>query len=284
MQGQWIDLDSDEWAGILGAGFGAASIKVADGSRTSRITIFRAGPFRVAYPEFPVGAAIYSSDLIVAIVQAARQHGVDMLRFHASHSLQSGGPVAVVNVGTHVIPDLQAWDVTKIEKARRTRNRASRSPLTIEKANVGDAAEMYSLYLQTLSRHGGGKRYSLPYFLALAGSNSSLVARLDGRVCAFVSFAFQGTRACYLHGAHDPSARPHYASDRLFYEMISSAKGYGANVFDFLPSPADQPSLAQYKRAWGAVPAPFVVSDIAVRTLRAGIFRVAKRVAVALSR
>lgn len=284
MQGQWLDLDSDEWARILEAGFGAASVKVANGSQTSRITIFRAGPFRIAYPEFPVGAATYSADLIDAVVHAARQHGVDMLRFHSGHSLQTGSPVVVLDVGTHVIPDLQAWEAAGVEKARRSMNRANRSPLTIEKASAGDAAEMYSLYLQTLSRHGGGKRYPLPYFGALASSNSSLVARLEGRVCAFVSFACQGTRACYLHGAHDANARPFYASDRLFYEMISMAKMHGVEVFDFLPSPVNQPSLAQYKRAWGAVPAPFIVSDLAVRPFRAGLFRVARYAASALSR
>jgi hypothetical protein len=284
MQGQWLDLDSDEWAGVLETGFGSASTEVTEGFQTSRVTIFRAGPFHVAYPEFPVGASTYPAELIDAIVHAARERGVDMLRFHSGRYLQAGNPVAALDVGTHVIRDLRTWDVARIEKARRSRNRSSRSPLTTEKANVGDAAEMYSLYLQTLSRHGGDRRYPLRYFSALASSSSSLVARLEGRVCAFVSFAYQGARACYLHGAHDTSARPYYASDRLFYEMISMAKAHGAEVFDFLPSPANQPSLANYKRAWGAVPAPLIVSDIAVHPLRGGIFRLAKHMAATLPR
>ena len=284
MEGQWLDLNSDEWAEILDAGFGATTMKVTEGARTSRITIFHAGPFRIAYPEFPVGTMSYAPDLIDAITHAARLRGVDMLRFHSGLVLQTERPVTVLDVGTHVISDLKAWEPNRIEKARRSRNRAGRSPLVIEMANVGDAAIMYSLYLETVSRHGGSKRYTLPYFNRLANSKSSLVAKLDGRVCAFVSFGFQGTRACYLHGAHDASSRPLYASDRLFYEMITMAKMHGANVFDFLPSPAGQPSLERYKRTWGAEPRQFIVSDIAVRPFRARLVQLAWRMASALPR
>ncbi len=283
MMRKWLNLDSEEWAGILRSGFGASLIDVAEGAETSRVTIFRAGPFRIAYPEFPVGATQYPRSLTNAIVRAARDHCVDMLRFHSCGSVQAESHVTALDLGTHVIPDVQAWDVSGIEKARRSRNRANRTPLAIERAVAHDAPEMYALYLQTLSRRGGSKRYTLPYFRALAGANSSLIARLDGRVCGFVSFAYQGLRACYLHGAHDASTRRYYASDLLFYEMISMAKAHGAKVFDFLPSPPDQPSLAHYKSAWGAVAGPFVVSDIDVRPLRAGFFRAAKRMAALLA-
>ncbi|KRB10958.1 hypothetical protein ASD86_00430 [Lysobacter sp. Root690] len=136
--------------------------------------------------------------------------------------------------------------------------------------------------MSTLHRHSGVARYSQEYFEAIA-PHAALVAVLDAEICGFVCTGFQGSRACYMHGAHLPQARSHYPSDQLFLSMLRAARDAGFRSFDFLPSPSGQGSLAAYKRAWGGNDIGLVVSDLALNSVRARGFSWALRLSNSLA-
>jgi lipid II:glycine glycyltransferase (peptidoglycan interpeptide bridge formation enzyme) len=118
----------------------------------------------------------------------------------------------------------------------------------------------------------------LNYFSEVAALGCS-VARVGDEIVGFVCGAVRGTHAYYLHGAQNPSAREHHPSDLLFRHMIAQARDAGGTRFDFLPSPAAQPSLVRYKVAWGGEIVRTHAFDVALRPLRARAFRIARAVA-----
>lgn len=272
-----LSLDSNEWADCLAYGLGAQVERVGE----NLLAVIPAGPFRLAYADFPVGRPVYTRIDTQRLVDAARRMRADVVRLHSGKLLAWPQSASSRDLGTLCIDDLQGWSEIGLEKPRRTANRAVRSPLEIEGARESDGPVLYSLYLGTLQRHAGSRRYTAKYFSRIA-RRTTLVARYEGRLCAFVSFGRLHGRACYLHGGFDPALREHYASDLLFLRMLREAKESGATSFDFLPSPHE--SLVRYKKSWGAVPASFVVSDIVLRPVRAAALGVARRANDGISR
>src|SRR5690606_23645969 len=124
----------------------------------------------------------------------------------------------------------------------------------------------------TVLRHGGAIRYRREYFREFARTGSGLVAKAGGRIAGFVCMAMSGSRACYLHGAHDVALRSYYPSDQLFLAMIRKCREVGAKTFDFLPSPPEQHSLQSYKESWGGEEAKAYSTDVIVRPVVARTF------------
>ena len=279
-----FELDSPTWCEMLQVGLGTMVVPVGVGGGVSRLlVVFRVGPFRFGYADFPVGRSSYDRAELDALLSAARIARVDVLRLHSREPLPWEGRMRVQQVGTCIIPDLQRWQVQAYEKARRTRNRALKSSLRIEPATPRDAARIDALYRNTVDRHHGGARYHESYFRAIA-AHTILVARLDTKICAFVSFARCGNVAFYLHGGYDPLAKAQYPSDLLFYTMLVHARAAGAESFDFLPSPPGQDSLLRYKEGWGGRPAPFLVSDIPLSLWRSKAIDFTRKLSNALPR
>ena len=271
---EMLSLDSDAWVSALVSGMGADVVS-SPGITPVRLAIFSVGPFRIAYPDFPSGRHSYPPSLVTDLSKLAHDAGADVIRFHSAERVSWSGPQKSIGLGTRCISDLQIWDERSYEKARRASNRMLRSPLRIEPAVSADAPRMYEIYLRTLGRHGGNVRYPESYFRATVAL-TSLVARHDNVLCAFVSFARLGARACYLHGGYDPAAKSLYPSDLLFLRMICEARESGATSLDFLPSPSDQPNLLRYKESWGGQPAPFMVSDLILKRFRGAAFDIAR--------
>ena len=258
-----LDLASVEWVSALREGLGAKLLEMTDGPT---IACFRAGPFQIAYPDFLVGTS--SSDDLEQILSAGKSMGADMLRIQGAEVFAHSRLMGTHDLGSIQISDLQQWKEEKWEKARRARNREARSALTIREGRPGDGGLLYDLYCATLSRHGGLRKYTLPYFNIIA-PHAALIAELDGIPCAFVCRGFVRQKAFYMHGGHSALARQHYASDQLFLRMIRDARQAGMLSFDFLPTPPAQATLGAYKRAWGGETVGLVVSDIALRPWRA---------------
>ena len=257
-----LDFSSWTWKKALHDGMGA---RLADLPGGRMIACFRAGPFRIAYPDFLIGSAeVVDLD---STIYAARHLQADMVRLQTKNALLHPDVQAAHRLGSVLIDDLQSWSERSLEKARRAANRQLRSPLRIRKGLPGDGPALHALYCSTLQRQGGTRRYTANYFELIA-PHAALVAELDGVICAFVCAGFMGSRACYMHGSHSPTARGHYPSDQLFLAMLRNARDLGIERFDFLATPPNQPSLAAYKRAWGGSDAPLVVNDLALRPLR----------------
>ena len=269
-----LSLDSSTWCTVLENGLGAQTEFLEYGGRRALCATLNAGPFRVLYPDFPVGMDDYPKDLCAAILQHARERNVDLVRFHSRTTV----PVSCREVARQcspVIPVLADWIEIPPEKARRARNRKVRSALHIGPGEKRDASMLQRLYADTVARHRGNMRYSEEYFAQIAEA-TTLVAKLEGRVCGFVAFAARGDCGFYLHGAHDPVSREHHPSDQLFLEMLTQSARAGLRRFDFLPSPAGQSGLGRYKAAWGGEPSELIVSDVHLNPVRAGLFKAAK--------
>lgn len=254
-----IDLASEAWRRALTIGL---RVRLADDRGGALpLPVFRFGPVDVAYAGFPVGLTPGEAP---QALEAARASGAALVRI-----ITTGGPLADGSgkrryVQTSAwIPDLRAWSPGATDKARRTRNRKARSPVVLRDSHAGDGDALWRLYRQTLTRRGGSARYTSTYFAELADAGV-LVATLDEAIIGFAACGVFGSRAFYLHGAHDPVARPHYPSDLLFLAMLERAKARGAESFDFLPSPPQQPALHAYKRSWGAFDTASVTEDVPI--------------------
>lgn len=256
-----IDLAGDEWRRALEQGLGAEVLPV-DGPAHARrrLVVFKKGPFRVGYADFTAGVATLDDEYEAAMRAAAVRHGVDVIRYQAPRASLASPRHSRFPLDATVISGMQGWDERRLEKPRRTSNRMRRTELLIRRAETSDAAAMNRLYVATMRRHGGARRYGEAYFSAIA-ETSGWVACLRGAVVGFVASGRLEERGLYLHGGHCDSARGHYPSDLLFLAMLREAKQQGLESFDFLASPPHQRSLVEYKRAWGAEVRPIVVSD-----------------------
>lgn len=264
-----IDLLSSNWAEALTKGLGAAHYSLDDGGS---ITCFKFGPLRIAYPDFFSGTpGPVRMEELQAIMQMAQSLKVDIVRLQTANLEAEVTPTITRSLGSCVISSLDMWDERSLDKSRRTCNREKRSPLILRKGRQSDGKRMHQLYLSTIRRHGGSARYSQTYFELIA-EDAALVAELEGQVCAFTCVGFRNNTAYYMHGAHALEARKHYASDLLFLAMIRQARDAGMTTFDFLPSPASQPTLTAYKTLWGASERGFTAYEIALNPIRASAF------------
>lgn len=256
-----IDVSGSEWRHALEVGLGAKVVEVGgpgDGNR--RLAVFTRGPLKVGYADFAAGTMSLADGYEEAMLAIARRHRVDVIRYQAPTAVRASPAYARHALATTLIPALQSWDERALEKPRRASNRMRRTELQLRRGHPKDAAVMHELYLETMKRHGGARRYSEAYFAAIAGT-SSWVACLQDEVVGFVATGRAGQRGLYLHGGHRESARRHYPSDLLFLAMLREAKAARLDSFDFLASPPNQQTLLDYKRAWGATVQPVVVSD-----------------------
>lgn len=275
-----IDLLSTSWVNAVTNGLGATHHNLIDGGS---ITCFRAGPFRIAYPDFFTGTqGPVGPDELQARMQMARNLKADLVRLQTADMQASTQPLTTHELGSCIISSLDAWNEREFDKARRTSNREKRSPLLLRKGRRTDGKCMHQLYLSTIRRHGGAARYNQNYFELIA-EEAAIVAELDGQLCGFVCTGFRNETAYYMHGAHAIEARKHYVSDLLFLAMLREAREVGMMTFDFLPSPADQPTLTAYKLLWGASAHRFTAYDLALNPLRARCFLAAVKVANLIS-
>ncbi len=271
-----IDLLSVKWAEVLTKGLGAAHYNLDDGGT---ITCFKLGPFRIAYPDFFSGTpGPVCTDKFRMILRTAQTLKADIVRLQTANLEAIATPAITHSLGSCAISSLDMWDERNFDKGRRTSNREKRSPLLLRKGRSSDGKRMHQLYLSTIRRHGGAARYSQTYFELIA-EDAALVAELDGQICGFVCAGFRNKTAYYMHGAHAPEARKHYISDLLFLKMIRQARDAGMNTFDFLPSPASQPTLSAYKKLWGASELDFTAYEIALNPMRAHAFLAGLKIA-----
>lgn len=271
-----IDLLSPRWVDAVTNGLGATQHNLIDGGS---ITCFRAGPFRIAYPDFFTGTqGPVGRDELQIRMQMALSLKADLVRLQTGDMQASTQPLTIHELGSCIISSLDTWNERDFDKARRTSNREKRSPLLLRKGRSTDGKCMHQLYLSTIRRHGGSARYNQAYFELIA-DEAAIVAELDGQFCGFVCVGFRNATAYYMHGAHAIDARKHYASDLLFLAMLKEAREAGMTTFDFLPSPADQPTLTAYKLLWGATEKRFTTYDLALNPLRARGFLAAIKVA-----
>lgn len=254
------------WQGLLEQSFGCRTIYVCNKVTGFAISVFRAGPFKIGYLGFPVGGDIWGDtpeSVLADILANARMRGMPIcIRVPVSaFSQQASLDLPYQSNPETVIENLQDWKIESISKnLRRDIRKADRSGFVVSEATdsrVGDT--LFSIYFQTVKRHGGAIRYNAEYFrelIKLAKVQPRLqvlIATQETDVAGFVVTARHGNTAYYLHGGANPDYRRSSPSDLLLNEAIHRAQREGTQNFNLMASPPDQASLIRYKEKWGGV-------------------------------
>ena len=256
---------SPAWQQVLADSFGARTLYAWNGQSGGAITLFRAGPFSVGYLGFPAGSIAFEHGLPAGIASQLREsrslHGVTCIRMPVSEFADDNdlGFKYVSNPET-AITALQQWDLMAVSKnLRRDLRKAGKSDVFVRKTNDTSLGPLiYAIYESTVRHHGGSLRYNCDYFsaiLGLAAQNPAVqffIADLNDKVIGFAIVVHHGDTAFYLHGGATLDARKLSPSDLILAQAITQAKSSGLCLFNFMASPADQPTLVRYKEKWGA--------------------------------
>ena len=257
---------STAWQNMLNDSFSARTVYAWDETRASgaAFTLFRAGPFNVAYQGFPLGSVLGEALDYQALIDTWRgDPGLRVpvcLRIPVSAFAPTEPPrCSFVETPETAIASLQDWEIRDASNnIRRDLKKARNSGLEfLESAGPDLADSVYALYRDTIRRHKGSLRYSRAYFnnlLRLSQAEPKLrvsVALDAGDVVAFNVAAIDGSGSYYLHGGINPEANAKRPGAPLMSAAIHWARDAGCESFNFMSSPADQPSLVQYKEKWG---------------------------------
>lgn len=282
---------SSRWLDVLRAGFGTeAGYCWQPASRRGFVlSTFAAGPFRVAYWGMPAGGLVDAQPMRASDLAglAALGKRADLVRIPVSGFNDVGdlSQRCVPNPETAIV-DLQHWSEALLPSAvRRNVRRAMASELQLTDLEAPRWADsLHALYCETVSRRGGSVRYTREYFralLSLAASHPGircLAAMMGSELAAFVVVAGHGRSAYYLHGACPPRLQNLRPMDLLFRQAIGWAQEQGLERFNMMASPLAQPSLVRFKEKWGGQTRMHRTYELALRPLRAGLFRLAERV------
>lgn len=266
--GECTDLfHSSAWQDVLREGFGCSSVYLWDSQNRigCALPVFRIGPFRVAYLGFPAGGQIGGisapESLLEALPDLSFRQRIDAIRVpvsaFAEPTLLASRAVALPETA---INDLAEWDPQKLPGAvRRDLKKFDCSGLELRlSVDVKhDSYRYHRLYLGTIRRHRGRRRYTEAYFRALIKlSRASDQLRCIGayagdELAGYLVAALSGDTVYYLHGATGPRFQHKRPSDALLCDAIKWAREIGALHFNMMTSPRLQPGLVFYKEKWG---------------------------------
>jgi hypothetical protein len=259
---------SPGWQQLLHAGFGCDSVYAWNGAEGAAIAAFAAGPFSIGYLGFPAGSVLGHPEVLADMLAGMRGSAAVRLTCLRIPVSPFGGEADVrapfVENPETAITDLQSWDLMRVSKnLRRDIRKAGRSGLEIEHTTDAKLAPtLFGMYESAVRHHGGSLRYNQVYFgglLELAAHDPRVrvyIARQDSDVAGFAVVIYDAGTACYLHGGSTAEFRQLSPSDLILSEAITAARDAGQAVFNFMASPADQPSLVRYKEKWGAETRP----------------------------
>lgn len=275
------------WLEVLEAGLGAKSVEIVlPGDKYMFVPVFRKGPFRVAYPGFPMGDVqlIENIDWLKAVDETVAATSWDMLRLWQS--------CLVGQVRTRIQPsswipetcitDLQSWDPSGLPSAvKRNVRKARKLDVSIEPAMRADAQTLFELYSSMIVQRKGALRYTLAYFEELVKASLDAshlhvnVARsAKGELLSMLVSLYSQKKAYYLHGAIHATYTHMRPADLLMHDAICHAKSKGMKAFSFLPSPVGQPGLIRFKEKWGGVTLMTPVYDCFRPTARGAALRI----------
>jgi hypothetical protein len=294
----WEDLCDDSgaffssgaWLDLLERSLKCRTIYVANETQGFSISVFRGGPFDIGYLGFPAGDGVgkgLAENTMIEILEAAGTRDMPTCVRIPVSAFKQGLQLNhrfQTNPET-VIEDLQAWSLARVSKnLRRDIKKAQRSGLEVSSASSTVAGkELYDIYSQTVTRHGGAIRYNADYFhelLELARRKSRLrvlLAKQGNNLAGFVVTARHGDTTCYLHGGASPEHRKHSPSDLLLDRAIRDAQLDGSQKFNLMASPEGQPSLVRYKEKWGGTTRNLRTYTIALRPSYQ-LFRLAEKI------
>ena len=259
-------FDSQTWQDLLARSFGCRTIYVWGDDVGAAFSIFSAGPFKLGYLGFPVGACLGDSLRIPALLDdiagSSFRHKPVCIRIPSSawaEPLKLDLP-AVSNPETAIV-DLPNWNLAAVsQNIRRNIRKSQKIGLVVDEySNAGTGNELFEMYSATIRRHRGSLRYNASYFsglVELAKKDSRLrvfLARAGDELAGFVVTARHRSTSYYLHGGTKTEYLRQSPSALLFSVGIRAAQQDGSTCFNFMASPPKQDSLVHYKEKWGGV-------------------------------
>ena len=255
---------SVDWQQLLETSFGCRTVYACNGQDGAAVTAFKAGPFSIGYVGFPTGSVTGNTASLTAIISQlmATKPALDLTCIRApvsAFTASSDLELPYVSNPETAITDLQGWELMGVSKnLRRDIRKAERSGLSVcQSSDPGLGPILFDMYASAVKHHGGSLRYNADYFsslLELAKLNPALqvfIASLDSDIVGFAVIVHHAGTAYYLHGGARADLRQLSPSDLILAEAIASAKSGGDDVFNFMASPPDQPTLVRYKEKWG---------------------------------
>ncbi len=283
---------STDWQSLLAKGFGSETVYAWESNEKcgAAFTLFRAGPFRIAYLGFPFGGLIgdlaLGNDLLDGFGKETSIQQPVCIRIPASAFAKSIDlSLPSITTPETAILDLQAWGHHSVStNVRRDIKKAVRSGLTLSDTHSAeDGVQIYKIYSDTISRHKGSLRYTQSYFSHLIELSATrpdirvITARKSDQIAGFIVVVRHTDTAFYLHGGTYFPMRNQRPSALLFNEAISSAKSEGCRCFNLMSSPVSQSSLVQYKEKWGGVTRELPTYTLALRPTYQ-LFNIAERI------
>jgi len=296
----WADLcangdllfHSPEWLALLEASFNVRTQYIRNQTERcgAAISSFRAGPFRLGYLGFPYGGIAGNAvpgDTLLQDLRGLRSRELPVaIRVPVSAFAESSVDLDSTYAPTPetAITDLPSWELgAASENHRRDVKKAIRSGLqSADARGPADAAEIFEIYQDTVTRHDGWLRYNKAYFknlVDLAQSHPNVcvrLARLEGNIVGFNVAVRHGSVACYLHGGLRLQHRHCRPSALLLSEAIVWAQEAGCECFNLMSSPPEQQTLVAYKEKWGAQTREHRTFTIPLRSVYR-IFQLAER-------
>ena len=253
---------SSTWFSVLEGGFGARTFKTSFDLSLS-FTVFRVGPFSLAYINFPIGLTDVRESYELGkndILQILREKNIHILNFSTPYINTPFNRYRIRSLPETSIENLENWEESRLAAdVRYELRRSQREGLRVREVDDRDYKHLHKIYKSTVTRHKGQVRYTSDYFSALvriSKENNNLDCKIgffsdEDRPCAFIIVAHDGDTAYYLHGGYEEQ----YAHLRPGYKLISlaiaHARDSGCKKFNFMASPEDQPSLVKFKEKWG---------------------------------
>jgi len=225
------------------------------------LPVFRVPAALVGFLGFPVGGELLDrvdgQDLSALSRELAGTAGLSLVRTVRSVGTNMDTPA------TSFLPEvriegLQSWSPVDRKLRKDLSYARKRSMATAAGASSEVAGACFTLYRDTVLRHGGRVRYSRDYFVRLAELSTRtdrarlFVATLaSGDFGGFAVVAGNGRTAYYLHGAVSEPGRSAGASDVLLEQVVAHARSLGCESLSLMASPWQQPGLVEFKKKWG---------------------------------
>lgn len=289
-------IHGDEWTAHLMRAFGVVPFDLCVNDTRLVISSFRAGPFRIGYPNFPIGLTVpeeVTACFSHEIIDQVRAMGIDMLRISVSSSISPlQGVHAVTHLPETIIENLAQWSPEALPSSVRYDLRcAKKAGLVVVDATESHADAIFCMYRDTIKRHGGALRYNQRYFQSLCEMSRVhphvdcyVAETANGESAGFLVKIHDDGTAYYLHGGFDTEhkdLKPMYA---LINQAILTARDAGMNRFNMMTSPPNQVSLIRHKEKWGGRTAPMHHYEIAINDRRAKLLGLMLRMAQWLHR
>ncbi|MGV6807384.1 MAG: GNAT family N-acetyltransferase [bacterium] len=281
-----------EWHSVVEGAFKCQTVYAWDADSVSGLTvsIFRIGPFKIGYLNFPTGRSPGTQPVTMSTIHSLLDMPAELrphcLRFAVSR-FDSNTQLALPfrSQPESAITDLQSWSPSSTsKKLRRDLKKAGKAGFEISRIRNPSAGDtLFGIYQATVKLRGGSLRYNAAYFrslITLSTRNhnlSLLAAEKDGQIAGFLVAIRHMETVYYMHGGTAPEFRRFSPSDLLVNSAIEWGQQLGAEQFNLMTSPDSQPSLVRYKEKWGAETRPHQTYTASINWPLCTLFRSAEK-------